>query len=170
MWEFQLPFLPGHGVRCVAYDRRGHGRSDSPWDGFDYDTLADDLAELLEQLDLRGVTLVAHSAGGGEAIRYLTRHGSGRVERIALVSTTAPFPMKTADNPEGVEWAVMEADLLARTADRPRWFARNAPEFFGIGLPGIEVSRELVELLVRQCLDCSPRAAAEFFLTAFKTD
>jgi len=170
MWEFQLPFLAGQGLRCVAYDRRGHGRSDCPWDGYDYDTLADDLAELLEQLDLHGVTLIAHAAGGGEVVRYLTRHGTERVGRIALVSATAPFLMKTGDNPEGVECALMEADMAARTADRPRWFARNADGFFGVGLPGIDVSREFVELMIRQCLDCSVRAAVEFFLTGFRTD
>jgi non-heme chloroperoxidase len=170
MWEFQLPWLVGQGLRCIAYDRRGHGRSDSPWNGYDYDTLADDLAELLEQLDLRGVALVAHSAGGGEVVRYLTRHGTERVERIALVSATAPFPMKTSDNPEGIEPAPVEADLAARTADRARWFAENARGFLGLGLPGIEVSPEFVELLIRQCLECSVRATSEFFLTGFRTD
>jgi non-heme chloroperoxidase len=170
MWEFQLPVLAGRGLRCVAYDRRGHGRSDSPWDGYDYDTLAEDLAVLLEQLDLRGVTLIAHSAGGGEVVRYLTRYGKERVQRIALVSATAPFPMKTGDNPDGVDRALMEADLAVRTADRARWFADNADGFFGVGLPGISVSPELVQLMIRQGLDCSVRAAAEFFLTGFTTD
>ena len=136
MWEFQLPYLVDRGFRCVAYDRRGHGRSDWPWDGYDYDTLAEDLAALLEHLDLRGATLVAHSAGGGEVVRYLTRHGAGRVARIALVSATTPFPMKTPDNPDGVDRGLMEADLAVRTADRPSWLADNADGFFGVGLPG----------------------------------
>ena len=150
MWEYQVPHLVGRGLRCVAYDRRGHGRSDSPWDGYDYDTLAEDLAALLEHLDLRGVTLVAHSAGGGEVVRYLTRHGAGRVARIALVSATTPFPMKTRDNPDGVDRALMEADLAARTADRPRWLADNADGFFGVGLPGVSVSPELAQFMIRQ--------------------
>jgi len=170
MWELQLPYLVGSGLRCVAYDRRGHGRSDAPWDGYDYDALADDLAALLEQLDLRGVTFVAHSAGGGEVVRYLMRHGRERVERIALVSTTAPFPLKADDNPDGVDRALVELDLAARTADRPKWFADNAAGFFGIGLPGVSVSPELVEHMIRQCLECSPRATAAFFLTGITTD
>jgi pimeloyl-ACP methyl ester carboxylesterase len=170
MWEFQLPYLIDQGVRCIACDRRGHGRSDWTWVGYDYDTLADDLAALLEQLDLRDVTLVGHSAGGGEAVRYLTRHGAGRIERIVLVSATTPFPMKTPDNPHGMERALMEADMAVRTADRPKWFADNATGFFGLGLPGVSVSPEFVEFMIRQCLDCSTQATAAFFLTGFVTD
>jgi pimeloyl-ACP methyl ester carboxylesterase len=170
MWEFQLPPLVARGRRCIAYDRRGHGRSDWPWDGYDYDTLADDLATLLERLDLRDVTLVAHSMGGGEVIRYLTRHRSQRVERIALVAATLPFPMKTGDNPAGIDRALMEADMAVRTADRPKWFADNAAGFFGVGLPGVSVSPEFVRFMIQQCLDCSARAAAAVFLSGFTTD
>jgi pimeloyl-ACP methyl ester carboxylesterase len=103
MWEFQIPFLVDRGFRCIAYDRRGHGRSDSSWDGYDYDTLADDLAALLDQLDLRDVTLVSHSAGSGEIVRYLARHGAARVAQIAIVSGTTPCLMKRADNLEGID-------------------------------------------------------------------
>src|SRR6185312_4959653 len=145
MWEHQFPNLVERVVRCVAYDRRGHGRSDWPWNGYDYDTLADDLAAVLDHLDLREVTLVGHSAGCGEVVRYLTRHGSSRVARLALVSGTTPFPMKSDDNPDGVDRALMQADLDRRTADRPRWFAENADGFFGVDLPGISVSPELVQ-------------------------
>jgi non-heme chloroperoxidase len=170
MWEFQLPYLIGQGLRCVAYDRRGHGRSDWPWGGYDYDTLADDLATLLETLDLRDVTLVAHSAGGGEAVRYLTRHGAGRVARLALVSATTPFPMKTESNPDGIDRVLMEADMALRTADRPKWFADNADGFFGVGLPGVAVSPEFVQFMIGQCLDCSAKATMDMFLTGFSTD
>jgi non-heme chloroperoxidase len=170
MWEFQLPYLVDRGMRCVAYDRRGHGRSDWTWDGYDYDTVADDLAALLDQLDVRDVTLVGHSAGGGEVVRYLTRHGAGRIERIVLLSATTPFPMKTPDNPHGVDASLMEADMTVRTADRPKWFADNAAAFFGLRLPGVSVSPQFVESAIQQCLDCSARATAEFFLTGFTTD
>ena len=91
MWEYQLPELAERGLRCVAYDRRGHGRSDQPGEGYDFDTLADDLAELIEHLDLRGVTLVSHSMGSGEVARYLSRHGDERIARVALVSPTLPY-------------------------------------------------------------------------------
>jgi non-heme chloroperoxidase len=170
MWEFQLPHLVEAGLRCITLDRRGHGRSDWPWDGYDYDTLADDLATVIEHLDLRGVTLVAHSAGGGEAVRYLTRHGSARIERIALVSSTLPFVMKTADNAAGIDRSLMQADLAVRTADRPQWFADNAAGFFGIGQAGVHVSKGFKRFMIEQCLDCSARAAVEFFVSGFTTD
>jgi non-heme chloroperoxidase len=170
MWEFQLPYLVDRGVRCIAYDRRGHGRSDWTWGGYDYDTLADDLAALLDQLDLRDVTLVGQSAGGGEVVRYLTRHGAGRIERIVLLSATTPFPMKTPDNPHGVDRTLMEADMAVRTADRPKWFADNAASFFGVGLPGVSVSPQFIESMIRQCLDCSVRATVAFYSTGFTTD
>lgn len=170
MWEFQMPLLCANGLRCIAYDRRGHGRSDWPWDGYDYDTVADDLAQLLEHLNLRDVTLVGHSAGSGDVVRYLTRHGASRVARIALVSGTAPFPMQTPDNPIAIDRHLMEADLAIRTADRPQWFADNAAGFFGTTLPGVSVSAPFVQFMIQQCLDCSARAASEYFLTAFSTD
>jgi non-heme chloroperoxidase len=86
----------------VSFDRRGHGRSDQPWKGYDYDTLADDAATVIDQLDLRNLSMIGHSMGAGEVVRYLTRHGRERVVRIALLSGTTPFLLKTADNPEGV--------------------------------------------------------------------
>ena len=170
MWDFQVPYLVDHGFRCVAMDRRGHGRSDSPWTGYDYDTLADDLRALLNALDLRDVALVSHSAGCGEVVRYLTRHGAERIANITLVSGTAPCLMKKPDNPEGVDSGLMQADLQRRTADRPKWFAANAAGFFGTDLPGITVSPEFTDYVIRQCLDCSARATAQFFLTGFTTD
>lgn len=170
MWEFQMPAFVQQGFRCVAYDRRGHGRSDETWDGYDYDTLSDDLAALLEHLNLREVTMVGHSAGCGEIVRYLSRHGAGRVDRIVLAGGTTPFPMKTRDNPGGIERAWMEADLAVRTADRAAWYAANAVSFFGLGLPGVTVSIEKAQFMIRQCLEASARATREFFLTSFTTD
>jgi non-heme chloroperoxidase len=98
-WGYQMGPLSDSGLRCIAYDRRGHGRSSDPGHGFDYDSLADDLARCSTPLDLKNVTLVTHSMAGGEAIRYLTRHGSKRIARVALVAATLPFLTKTADNP-----------------------------------------------------------------------
>jgi non-heme chloroperoxidase len=113
---------------------------------------------------------VAYSMGGGEAVRYLSRHGTDRIARLVLAAATVPFPMHTDDNPIGIDRALMDADLADRTADRPRWYARQADGFFGIGLPGVSVSAELREFLIRQCLDCSPIAARELFLSGFTTD
>jgi len=170
MWEFQIPYLVDHGFRCIAYDRRGHGRSDSSWDGYDYDTLADDLGALLDHLDLRDLTLVSQSAGSGEIVRYLTRHGRARVAQIAIVSGTTPCLMKRTDNPDGIDLELVEADVARRTADRPKWFADHAAGFLGAGLPGIRVSPEFTEFVIRQCLDCSARATVQFFLTGFTSD
>jgi non-heme chloroperoxidase len=170
MWEHQIPALVDQGFRCIAYDRRGHGQSDWSWSGYDYDTLTDDLSAVIDHLGLRTVGLVSHSAGAGEVVRYVTRHGAKRVRGIALVSATTPFPMKTADNPDGIDRSLMEADFALRTADRPKWFTDNASGFFGLGLPGVTVSPEFAQHIVRECLTCSARATAEFFLTSFTTD
>jgi pimeloyl-ACP methyl ester carboxylesterase len=170
MWEFQIPYFVSHGFRCIAYDRRGHGRSDWPWTGYDYDTLSDDLDALVIHLELRDFVLVGHSAGAGEVVRYVTRYGADRVAGLALVSGTTPFPMKTTDNPEGIDRALMEVDLEVRTRDRARWFADNADGFFGIGLPGVTVSPAFREHMIRECLTCSAHATRAFFLTGFTTD
>ncbi|HET7220112.1 MAG TPA: alpha/beta hydrolase [Vicinamibacterales bacterium] len=170
MWELQIPHFADRGFRCIAYDRRGHGRSDWPWTGYDYDTLTDDLDALVHHLDLRDVMLVGHSAGAGEVVRYASRYGANRVAAIALVSGTTPFPMRTADNPAGIERALMEADLAVRTRDRAKWFADNADGFFGVGLPGIAVSAEFRQFMIRECLTCSAHATRAFFLTGFTSD
>jgi pimeloyl-ACP methyl ester carboxylesterase len=170
MWEYQMPYLADRGFRCIAYDRRGRGRSDWPWTGYDYDTLAGDLAAVVNRLDLRDVVLVSHSAGAGEVLRYLTLYGSARIAAIVIVSGSAPFPMRTDDNPDGIDRALMASDLARRTTDRARWFADNADAFFGIGLPGVSVSTELVRHMISECLTCSAHATRTFFLTGFTTD
>ncbi len=121
-WAYQMLALSEAGCRCIAYDRRGHGRSDDPGRGFDFDTLADDLAAVMEALDLRGAALVGFSMGTAEIVRYLTRHGTSRVARIALIGTTTPMLAHAADNPLGVDPAVFEAfrrEALMR--DFPGW-------------------------------------------------
>ncbi|MEU1121308.1 MULTISPECIES: alpha/beta hydrolase [unclassified Streptomyces] len=168
-WEFQMLPLSEEGLRCVAFDRRGHGRSDWVGHGFDYDTLADDLAALLDRLDLREVTLVAHSMGGGEAIRHLTRHGDARVSRLVLIGATAPLLLWTPDNPDGVPQEVLDAMTVERSKDRPRWMAQNAQAFFATHL-GNSVSGELMEWTVQRCLDCSVKAAVEVVRTGAGTD
>lgn len=121
MWQYQMMQMIPHGLRCVAYDRRGHGRSSQPSHGYDYDTLADDLAALLEQLDLREVTLVGHSMGGGEIVRYLSRHGSKRIAGVVFLATITPFLMQTLDNPDGFPQEILEATATAIGADFPKW-------------------------------------------------
>src|SRR5687768_4516669 len=113
MWAYQMPDFVDSGLRCVAYDRRGHGRSDRPGDGYDYDTFADDVASLIEQLDLHGLTLIGHSAGCGVVVRYVSRHGDWRVERMVLLAPIMPLLLKTADNPAGLDPSVVAASAKA---------------------------------------------------------
>lgn len=132
MWDYQISALCEQGLRCIAYDRRGHGRSSKPGTGYDCDTLADDLSALLTRLDLHGVTLVSHSFGSGEVVRYLTRHGASRIERIALIAPAAtPFVTKTPDNPNGIPAEQLE---FFRTkilqADFPKWIEDGKKTFF----------------------------------------
>ena len=169
MWEYQIPHLVEHGYRCIALDRRGHGRSDRPSGGYDMDTVSDDLAALMEHLDLRDAVLVGHSMGGCEVAHYLSRHGEGRVSKAAFVSATLPFLLRTDDNPTGVPEAMLLATLAEFRRDRPNWFARQAQIWYATHL-GNAVSPTTIEWTVAQCLSVSPWAAAELFRSMFRTD
>jgi len=129
-WEYQMVPLATQGFRCIAYDRRGNGRSDDSGDGYDLDTLADDLATVIEQLDLRDATLVGHSLGANEIVRYLGRHGSARVKRAVLVAGGTPPLMKRDDNPDGVDPAYFAATRAALMKDRAKWLDDNSAPFF----------------------------------------
>jgi pimeloyl-ACP methyl ester carboxylesterase len=165
MWAYQMVPLVQAGFRCVAFDRRGHGRSSDPGRGYDFDTLADDLAAVIETLDLREVTLVGHSMGCGEIIRYLTRHGSARVARVALIAPTTPFLLKTEDNPRGVDKAVFEALRAGWLRDYPRWLEENARPF---------VVAETSDAIIRWCMDLmletSLQAVVECNVAVTETD
>jgi len=168
-WEYQVAALSSRGVRCVAYDRRGHGRSDEPNQGYDFDTLADDLQTVLEQLDLREVTLVGQSMGCGEVVRYLSRHGSARVARIVLVATITPFALKTDDNPDGTDLAVLENVRNILSKERPHPIAAAAPAFFGA--PKNNVSQEVMDWWVRMMVDgCSLKVMLELHKMFTETD
>ncbi len=132
-WEYQMYPLSNQGFRCVAYDRRGCGRSDDSSDGYDLDTLADDLACVIETLDLTDLTLVGHSLGGNEIVRYLARHSSARVKRAVLVAGGTPPPVKRDDNPEGlVDAALFDAMRSAYATNRAKWLDDNAGPFFTV--------------------------------------
>jgi pimeloyl-ACP methyl ester carboxylesterase len=130
MWAYQVAHLADAGFRCVAYDRRGHGRSDVPAGGYDMDTLADDLAAVIDATDARRVDLVGHSAGGAEVIHYLARHGAARVDRVALLAPAAPYLVKTADNPYGAPMAAFDARIAEWRRDFPKWVYDNQDPFF----------------------------------------
>ena len=145
-WESQMIFLADKGYRVVAHDRRGHGRSSQPWEGNDMDHYADDLATVIETLDLKGVTLVGFSTGGGEVARYIGRHGTSRVKKVVLVSAVTPLMLKTADNPGGVPLDVFDGLRKASLADRSKLYLDLASRpFFGFNRPGAKVSKGLIQ-------------------------
>ena len=130
LWDYQFAALGDAGVRCLAYDRRGHGRSDEPAGGYDFDTLADDLADVIDALDVDELTLVGHSMGPGEIVRYLTRHGGAKVKRLVFLAPALPFLKQTPDNPDGVPEEMLEALRGAWRQDFPKWITDNTPPFF----------------------------------------
>jgi non-heme chloroperoxidase len=170
MWEYQMPYLVGQGLRCIAYDKRGCGRSGQPWSGYDFDIFADDLAMIIEQLDLREVALVGHSMGCGDISRYLSRYGTDRVARAALVAPTTPFILKTADNPEGLDKSVFDNIVTELGRDRPRFLAAGAPAFFGTKGPNSPISQEMIQWAVGLFLPASPRAMTAMIRAMSETD
>ena len=131
MWEKQANYLVENGMRVIAYDRRGFGRSDQPWGRYDYTTLAADLSAVVEQLDLREAALVGFSMGGGEVVRYLSRYGTERVERAVLISAVTPYLVKAEGNPEGVDPKVFAGIDEGIRKDRPAFFHEFGPKFYG---------------------------------------
>jgi non-heme chloroperoxidase len=139
-WEDQMFFLLQNGYRVIAHDRRGFGRSSQPSKGYDYDTFADDLAQLVNALDLRGATFVGHSMGGGEVARYVGRHGQSRVAKVAFVSSVTPFLLKTATNPNGAPKEVFDGFRAAVQADRSQWNLDVTMPYYSFNRPGAKVS------------------------------
>lgn len=136
MWSQQVPALTGAGLRCIAYDRRGHGRSDQPGGGYDLDTLADDLAGVIEHTGVHDAIVIGHSMGASEVARYLTRHGTGRVAGIVLSAPTLPAILQSEDNPSGVAPAIFEEARCAMRSDIGAWMARTSDqEYFGPDRP-----------------------------------
>jgi non-heme chloroperoxidase len=142
-WEDQMLFLASRGCRCIAHDRRGHGRSSQPWDGNDMDTYADDLAALVEALDLRDAVHVGHSTGGGEVARYIGRHGTRRVAKAVLIGAVPPLMLKTAANPGGLPMEAFDQIRAATLADRSQFFKDLSAPFYGANRPSAKVSQGL---------------------------
>jgi non-heme chloroperoxidase len=140
-WESQMLYLAATGYRCIAHDRRGHGRSSQPWTGNEMDTYANDLSELIETLDLNGATLVGHSAGGGEVARYIGRYGTKRIARAVLLSAVAPLMLQTHANPLGLPVQTFDAIRTGVAADRSQFFKDLTAPFFGANRPGAKISQ-----------------------------
>src|SRR6185295_17449748 len=150
--------LADHGLRCIAYDRRGHGRSNDPGRGYDFDTLADDLATVLDRLDLHDVTLVGHSMGGGEIARYLSRHGTRRIARTVLVSAITPLVARKPDYPEGTDPKVYDALIAGLKQDRPAALTGGVALFTGTHRV---VSPAMSQWVVSHFLRSSPKAVID---------
>jgi non-heme chloroperoxidase len=144
-WEDQMFFLCNHGYRCIAHDRRGHGRSSQPWNGNDMDTYADDLAALVETLDLKNAIHVGHSTGGGEVARYIGRHGTKRVAKAVLIGAVPPLMLKTDANPDGLPMEVFDEIRSNVLADRSQFFKDLTLPFYGYNRPGAKVSEGVRE-------------------------
>ncbi len=170
MWEYQFNVLPKHGIRCIAYDRRGFGLSDKPFTGYDYDTLAGDLKSVIDELGLDKVTLVGFSMGGGEVARYISRYGSSKIDRVVLVSSVLPYMLQTQDNPDGVPEDTF-VDFIAKIQDdRPGFLAGFIKQFFGAGLITSPVSSEFQTATLTELMVASPKATSDCVFSFARTD
>ena len=170
MWEYQLSELPLHNFRCIAYDRRGFGKSDYPWENYDYDTLADDLKAVLDHLHLTDVTLVGFSMGGGEIARYIGKHGIDKVSKVVLISAVTPFMLKTNGNPEGVDKEVFDEMIESIEKDRPAFIQDFGKQFYGMSLFNEAISEPMLAWNQAQCLMSSHKATTECVHSFSQTD
>ena len=171
MWEYQVVPLVKAGFRCISYDRRGFGRSGKSSTSYDYATLGSDLATLIDKLELRDITLVGFSMGGGEVIEYLSRHNSeGRVTKAALVSSIVPYLLKTDDNPDGVEAKAFTDMQDGLRKDRPGFLTDFTEKFFGVGMLSSPVSMPMIAACCEVAMTASPIATIECVKTFSHTD
>jgi non-heme chloroperoxidase len=169
-WEDQMLFLADRGYRCIAHDRRGHGRSSQPGDGNEMNTYADDLAALVEKLDLKNAIHVGHSTGGGEVARYIGRHGTKRVAKTVLISAVPPLMLKTAANPGGLPIEVFDQIRVGVQADRSQFFKDLSAPFYGANRPGAKVSEGLRESFWLQGMLAGHKAVFDCIKAFSETD
>jgi non-heme chloroperoxidase len=169
-WEDQMIFLASNGYRCIAHDRRGHGRSSQPWNGNEMDTYADDLATLVEKLDVKNAVHVGHSTGGGEVARYIGRHGTKRVAKAVLIGAVPPLMLKTAANPGGLPIDAFNQIRSAVLADRSQFFKDLSAPFYGANRQGSKVSQGLRDSFWLQGMLCGHQAAYECIKAFSETD
>jgi len=174
MWDGQLNHFAEHGFRAIAYDRRGFGRSSQPWSGYDYDTLADDLHALINELQLDDVMLVGYSMGGGEVARYIGRHGTCRITRAALISSVTPRLVRRDDHPEGVDAAVFDSICNALRADRATFLDGFGPVVTGSNRADSSVTRAMLDWLTFMSMHASLKGTVDcvnaFSSTDFRAD
>jgi non-heme chloroperoxidase len=169
-WEDQMLFLADRGYRCIAHDRRGHGRSSQPWEGNEMNTYADDLAALVEKLGITSAIHVGHSTGGGEVARYIGRHGTKRVSMAILMSAVPPLMLKTPANPAGLPMSAFDDLRSAVQADRAQFFKDLSAPFYGANRPGSKVSQGLRDSFWLQGMLCGHKAAYDCIKAFSETD
>ncbi len=169
-WDGQMLFLAQHGYRVVAHDRRGHGRSSQSSSGNDMEGYADDLAAVIEALDLRDATLVGHSTGGGEVTRYLGRYGSGRVAKAVLIAAVPPLMLQTPANPEGLPMEVFDGMRTGLFTDRSQFYKDLAVQFYGANRPGAQVSRGILDQFWLWSMQAGLKNASESIKAFSETD
>jgi non-heme chloroperoxidase len=170
-WEAQMFFLASNGYRCVAHDRRGHGRSSQPWSGNEMDTYADDLAALIETLDLKQAILIGFSTGGGEVARYIGRHGTKRLVKAGLISAVPPLMLKTPANPGGLPIEVFDGLRTASIADRSQLYKDLASgPFFGFNRPGAKISQGMMDSFWLQSMQAGHKNAYDCIKAFSETD
>ena len=173
-WDDQAVAIANAGMRAIAYDRRGFGRSDQPWTGYDYNTLADDLADVMAQTQATDATIVGFSMGGGEVARYMSRHAGKGVKQAALISSVVPYMLQSADNPNGTPQSVFDDMMHKMKTDRAHFFAGFLADFYGVGLLAKPVSTETLEWTRTMAMMAGLRptlaCAAAFASTDFRPD
>jgi non-heme chloroperoxidase len=169
-WEDQMFFLASRGYRCIAHDRRGHGRSSQPWTGNDMDTYADDLAALVDELDITNAVHVGHSTGGGEVARYIARHGTKRVAKAVLISAITPLMLKTPANPGGTPMEAFDQLRASVQADRSQFWKDLSAPFYGANRPGSKVSQGLRDSFWAQGMQAGFAAAYDCIKVFSETD
>jgi non-heme chloroperoxidase len=169
-WEDQMLFLAARGYRCIAHDRRGHGRSSQPWNGNDMDSYADDLAALVQALDVKNAIHVGHSTGGGEVARYIGRHGTQRVAKAVLISAVPPLMLRTSSNPGGLPMEAFDQIRAAVTADRSQFWKDLSAPFYGANRPGANVSQGLRDSFWLQGMLAGHKAVYDCITAFSETD
>ena len=169
-WDPQMLFLGQNGYRVIAHDRRGHGRSSQPWDGNNMDTYADDLGTLLDQLDLKNITLVGHSTGGGEVVRYIGRHGTKRISKAVLIGAVPPLMLKTETNPDGLQLSAFDEIRAGVTADRSQFFKDLTIPFYGYNKPDAKISQGVRDAFWLQGMQVSIIGAYDCIKAFSETD
>lgn len=170
MWEYQITELPQQGLRCIAYDRRGFGKSSKPWDGYNYDTFADDLKAVLDELDLQNVTLVGFSMGAGEIARYMSRHNGARVAKVVLVAGVTPYLLKTDDNKDGVDKSTFDDMIDKIKTDRADFLQTFGKQFYGVNLVSHPVSQAHLDGDFVRAYLASPKATLDCVRAFSETD